>query len=322
MNRYLRWTALLCTLAGAAALAQAQEYPTRSVRLIDPFAPGAITSNVSRLIAQKFQEQTGQPMVVDHRPGAGTNLGGEMAARAAADGYTLLLGTSSLAINPALYRRMPYDPIKELAPIILLVRTPNVLAVHPSLPVRNVKELIDYARANPGKLNYASSGNGASNHLGMELFKSMTQVDITHIPFKGGSEASTNLIGGQVDLMFSPESTVGPHHRSGRLRIIAVGGEQRIESLPDVPTVSESGVPGFESGVWLGLFAPAGTPQPIIERINKEAQRALQDSAVREILQKAGLTPVGGTPEELRKVLVEDTARMAKVVKVSGARVE
>ena len=309
-------------LACGMAAAHAQDYPARTVRLVDPFPPGAITSTMSRLFAQKFQERTGQPMVVDNRPGAGTNLGGDMVAKAAPDGYTLLLGTSSLAINPTLYRKMPFDPIKELAPVMLFVRTPNVLAVTASLPVRNVRELIDYARANPGKLNYASSGNGASNHLGMELFKSMTGLDMVHVPFKGGAEASTALIGGQVQLMFSPESTVGPHHKAGTLRIIAMGGDKRLESLPDIPTVAEAGVPGFESVVWLGLFAPAGTPAAVIDRLNAEGNAALKDPSVLQVLKTAGLTPVGGTVQEMRRVLVEDTARMSKVVRAAGARVD
>ncbi len=316
-RRCVAWMALAC-----ACTAMAQDYPNKPVRLIDPFPPGAVTSNTSRLLAQKFQEQTGQPMIVDHRPGGGTNLGGQLVARSAPDGYTLLLGTSTLAVNPSLYRNMPYDPIKELAPIILMLRTPNVLAVSNKLPVRNVRELIAYARANPGKLNYASSGNGASNHLGMELFKSMANLDMVHVPFKGGAQASTALLAGQVQLMFSPESTVGPHHKAGTLRIIAVGGDKRIASLGDIPTVAESGVPGFETGVWLGLFAPAGTPAPIIDRVNREANQALKDPKVLEVLQTAGLTPIGGTPDEMRKVLADDTVRMATVVKASGARVD
>jgi tripartite-type tricarboxylate transporter receptor subunit TctC len=303
-------------------VAQAQNYPARAVRLVDPFPPGAITSNTARLIAARFQEQTGQAMVVDNKPGAGTNLGGDIVAKASPDGYTLLLGTSSLAINPWLYKSMPFDPVRDLQPILLLVRTPNVLAVSAALPVRSVQELIDHARAHPGRLNYASSGNGASNHLGMELFRSMTGTQMQHVPFKGGAEAVTALLAGHVQVMFSPESTVGPHHRSGRLRIIAVAGEQRLSSLAGIPTVAESGVPGFESGVWLGLFAPAGTPEPVVQRINAEANRALQEGSVQQALRQAGLTPVGGSVAHLRSVLLADTERMRTVVKASGATVD
>ena len=306
----------------ASFSARAQGYPERPVRLIDPFPPGAITSNTARLVAKKFQDQTGQPMVVENKAGAGTNLGGDFVAKAPPDGYTLLLGTSSLAINPALYRRMPYDPVRDLVPIVLLVRTPNVLAVTPSLPVRTVQELIDYARANPGKLNYASSGNGASNHLGMELFRTMTRTQMQHIPFKGGAEAMTALVGGQVQLMFSPESTVAAQHRAGGLRIIAIGGDKRLDSLPGIPTVAESGVPGFESGVWLGLFAPAGTPATVVDKVNAEANRALRHPEVLQVLRTSGLAPVGGTAVEMRRVLMEDTDRMGPVVKAAGATVD
>jgi len=320
----------LQTLIPAAALsigisvspvAVAQDYPNKAVRLVNPFAPGAITSIISRMLSQKFQEQTGQPMVVDFKPGAGTNVGGEIVAKADKDGYTLLLGTSSLAINPSLYSKMPYDPIKDLAPIAYVASTPNLLAVNPALPVRTVKELIDYARANPGKLNYASSGNGASNHLGMELFKAMAKVDMVHVPYKGGALASTALLAGTVQVMFSPESTVGKHHEAGKLRIIAVGSPQRIEHL-NLPTVSEAGVPGFNTVVWVGLFAPANTPQAIIDRLNRETNTALRDPKTREVFKTAGLTIGGGTPEEMRKTLADDTARMTTVVKASGARVD
>ena len=320
LAQLLRCMTLLCSLTVSANVL-AQAYPARSVRLIDPFAPGAITDIMSRLLAQKFQEQTGQAMVVEHRPGAGTNLGGDIVAKATADGYTLLLGTSSLAINPSLYRNMPFDPQKALTGVALLASTPNVLAVNNALPVRNVRELIDYARANPGKLNYASSGNGASNHLAMELFKSMTKLDIMHIPYKGGALASTALLAGDVQMMFSPESTVGPHHSAGKLRIIAVGGERRIERL-DLPTVSEAGVSGFETSVWLALLAPAGTPTAVLDRLNREANQALKDQKVQEVLKTAGLTIEGGSAQDLNKRLVNDTARMSAVVKASGAKVD
>jgi tripartite-type tricarboxylate transporter receptor subunit TctC len=320
VKRVLRVIVYAAALASCAAIAQT--YPVRPVRLIDPFPPGAITSNTSRLLAKKFQEDTGQPMIVENKPGAGTNVGGDIVAKSAPDGYTLLLGTSSLAINPALYKRMPFDPLKDLAPIVLLVRTPNVLAVSNALPVHNVQELIDYARANPNKLNYASSGNGASNHLGMELFRRMTGTQMQHIPFKGGAEAVTALLAGGVQLMFSPESTVGLHHRAGKLRIIAVGGDKRLESFPSIPTVAESGVPGFESGVWLGLFAPTGTPDATIEKINAEANRALKDPEVLQVLRTSGLAPVGGTPAEMKRVLAQDFERLGPVVKASGASVD
>jgi len=310
--------ASLLILTGSAI---AQTYPNKPVRLIDPYAPGGSTSVVSRAMSQKFQEITGQPMVVDHRPGAGSNIGSDMAAKATPDGYTLLLGTSSLAINPHLYRSMPFDPLKDLAPVMILIRTPNVLAVHPSLPVRNVKELIDYARANPGKLNYGSSGNGATNHMGMEAFKANAKVDIVHVPFKGGSEAMAALVGGQIQVLFNPASTLAPQDKAGRLRMIAVSSTQRIAGL-DLPTVSESGLPGFDSQVWFGLFAPAGTPAAIISKLNADMNRLIKDKQVSDVLNNAGLMPVGGSVDDMRKLLTEDHERWAAVIKITGTKID
>lgn len=309
-----------CALLVAAG-AQAQDFPDKPVRLVDPYAPGGSTSVVSRAMSQKFKEFTGQPMVVDHRPGAGSNIGSDIVAKAAADGYTVLLASSSLAINPSLYRSMQFDPLKDLTPIALLIRTPNVLAVTPALPVKNVKELIDYMRANPDKINYGSSGNGATNHMAMELFKSLTKVKAQHVPYKGGSEAMAALLSGQIQVLFNPASTLAPQEKAGRLRMIAVGGKKRVEGL-DLPTVAESGLPGFESDVWFGLFAPAGTPPAVLAKLNQVTNRILKDRQVIDTLKKAGLEPVGGSPEEMRKLLVDDTERWAEVVKATGAKIE
>ena len=311
----------LCLGCAALGTAAAQDYPNRPVRLVDPFVPGGSTSVVSRAIANKFQELTKQPLVVDNRPGAGSNVGTEIVAKAAPDGYTLLIGTSSLAINPALYRNLPFDPIKDLAPIALLIRTPNVLSVHPSLPVNSVSDLIAYARANPGKLNYGSSGNGTTNHMGAELFKSMAKVDMVHVPFKGGGDALTALLSGQIQVLFNPASTLVPHEKSGRLRLLAVGAGKRVEGL-NLPTVAESGLPGFESGVWFALFAPAGTPAPIVAKLNSDINLILKDKQVADQLLAAGFQPVGGTPDELRQVLAADTKRWATVVKDAGLKIE
>ena len=312
---------VLCISVALSPVALAQDYPIKPLRLVNPFPPGTSTSIMSRAFAQKFQEQTGQAMIVDHRPGAASNLGSDLVAKSAPDGYTLLLGTSSLAINPSLYRSMPFDPIRDLAPIALLARTPNMLAVSVSLPVHSVKELIDYAQRNPGQLNYSSSGNGATNHLGMELFKRMARIDIVHIPFKGGADAVTALLGGQTQVMLSPPSTVGPHERTGRLRIIATGSERRIEGT-NLPTVAEAGLPGFESSVWLGLFAPAGTAAGVIERLNREANLALRDRQMVDMMTAGSLTPVGGSEDEMRRVLVRDSSRFAEVVRASGAKID
>ena len=311
-------TTALTLIAGWST---AQDYPSKPVRLIDPYVPGGSTGVVSRAIAARFQELTRQSMIIDNKPGAGSNIGSDMVAKAPPDGYTLLLGTSSLAINPSLYRNMPFDPTKDLAPIVLLIRTPNLLAVHPSLPVRSVKELIEIARSRPGQLNYGSSGNGATNHMAAESFKSMANVDIVHIPFRGGGEALAALLGGQIQVLFNPSSTLVPHERSGALRILAIGSSARIAGL-DYPTVAESGLPGFETSVWFGLFAPANTPIAILAKLNGDINTILTDKRVADVLTGAGLLPVGGTAEELRYLLSADRTRWSAVIKQAGIKIQ
>ncbi len=310
-----------CVMLALAPITHAQNFPNKPVRLVDPYAPGGSTSVVSQSLSKKFQEFSDQPMVIDYKPGAGSNIGSDIVAKATPDGYTVLIGTSSLAINPHLYRSMPFDPIKDLTPIAQLIRTPNVLAVNPALPVRTTAELIAYARANPGKLNYGSSGNGATNHMAMELFKTLAKVDIQHVPFKGGSEALAALLGGQIQVLFNPASTLAPQDKTGRLRMIAIASTERVNGL-NLPTVAESGLPGFKSEVWFGLFAPAGTPAPVIARLNALTNRILKDPSVAEVLDKAGMEPVGGTVEDLGKLLQADSARWAEVVKATGAKIQ
>ena len=310
-----------CVMLALAPITHAQNFPNKPVRLVDPYAPGGSTSVVSQSLSKKFQEFSDQPMVIDYKPGAGSNIGSDIVAKATPDGYTVLIGTSSLAINPHLYRSMPFDPIKDLTPIAQLIRTPNVLAVNPALPVRTTAELIAYARANPGKLNYGSSGNGATNHMAMELFKTLAKVDIQHVPFKGGSEALAALLGGQIQVLFNPASTLAPQDKTGRLRMIAIASTERVNGL-NLPTVAESGLPGFKSEVWFGLFAPAGTPVPVIARLNALTNRILKDPSVAEVLDKAGMEPVGGTVEDLGKLLQADFARWAEVVKATGAKIQ
>jgi tripartite-type tricarboxylate transporter receptor subunit TctC len=310
-----------CVMLALAPITHAQNFPNKPVRLVDPYAPGGSTSVVSQLLSKKFQEFSDQPMVIDYKPGAGSNIGSDIVAKATPDGYTILIGTSSLAINPHLYRSMQFDPIKDLTPIAQLIRTPNVLAVNPALPVRTTAELIAYARANPGKLNYGSSGNGATNHMAMELFKTLAKVDIQHVPFKGGSEALAALLGGQIQVLFNPASTLAPQDKTGRLRMIAITSTERVKDL-NLPTVAESGLPGFKSEVWFGLFAPAGTPAPVIARLNALTNRILKDPSVAEVLDKAGMEPVGGSVEDLGKLLQTDSARWAEVVKATGAKIQ
>jgi tripartite-type tricarboxylate transporter receptor subunit TctC len=307
----------LCVAGGTAV---AQEYPNKPVRFVVPYVPGGSTSVISRILAQKFQEQTGQSMVIDNRPGAGSNIGSDLVAKAPSDGYTLLLGTSSLAINTSLYSKMSFDPIKDLAPISSLISAPNVLAVPASLPINSVKDLIDYARANPGRLNYGSSGNGATNHMAMEMLKTMAGVQIQHIPYKGGGDALAGILSGQIQVMFNPASTLVPHEKGGRLRLLAVTSDKRVEGL-DLPTVAET-LPGFESSVWFGVFAPAGTPKPIVDKVNAVVNSALKDKEMIEVLRRAGMTATGGTIEQMRSTLATDTVRWAAVVKASGAKVD
>ena len=320
-TKYFIAAASACVMLALAPITHAQNFPNKSVRLVDPYAPGGSTSVVSQSLSKKFQEFSDQPMVIDYKPGAGSNIGSDIVAKATPDGYTVLIGTSSLAINPHLYRSMPFDPIKDLTPIAQLIRTPNVLAVNPGLPVRTTAELIAYARANPGKLNYGSSGNGATNHMAMELFKTLAKVDIQHVPFKGGSEALAALLGGQIQVLFNPASTLAPQDKTGRLRMIAIASTERVNGL-NLPTVAESGLPGFKSEVWFGLFAPAGTPAPVIARLNALTNRILKDPSVAEVLDKAGMEPVGGTVEDLGKLLQADSARWAEVVKATGAKIQ
>jgi len=325
MQKIMTLDTLAALLAAACLLASgagaAQDYPTRALRLVNPYAPGGSTDLVVRTVGQKLTEAWGQQVVIENRPGAASNIGNELVAKAAPDGYTLLNATSSLAINVSLYRKQTYDPVKDLAPVIILTQAPNVLAVHPSLPVATVKELIALARAKPGQLSYGSSGSGATNHLAMEQFKSMAKVDLVHVPYKGGGPAMTDLIGGQIQVLFNPASSLMPHHRAGKMRVLAVGTPQRLPDL-DLPTVAEAGLPGFESSVWFALFVPAGTPQPIIAKVNGEVNRILKDKRVVELFTSAGLIPVGGAPEQLATLLNSEIKRWAKVVKDSGAKVD
>ncbi len=320
MNRF-GTTLLAVSMLALSAAAIAQDYPNRPIRLVNPYAPGGSTDLVVRTLGQKLTEAWGQPVVIENRPGAASNIGNELVAKAAPDGYTLLNTTSSVAINVSLYTKQGYDPVKDLAPVITLTQAPNVLAVHPSLPVKSVKELIELARAKPGQLSYGSSGSGATNHLAMELFKSMAKVNLVHVPYKGGGPAMTDLIGGQIQALFNPAGSLMPHHKSGKLRVLAVGTSQRVPEL-GLPTVAEAGLPGFESSVWFALFVPAATPKAIIAKLNGEVNRILKDKRVIELFTSAGLAPVGGTPEELATLLNSEIRRWAKVVKDSGARVD
>ena len=308
---------------GAPASAQAPAYPTKPVRIVVPFPAGGATDILARAVAQKLTETWGQAFVVDNRPGAGGNIGSELVAKAAPDGYTLEMGTvGTHAINASLYAKMPYDHVKDFAPIILVAGVPNVLVVNPAVPVNSVQELIAYAKANPGKLNFASSGSGTSIHLSGELFKVMAGVQMTHIPYKGSAPALADLLGGQVQLMFDNLPPSLPQIKGGKLRALGVTSAARAPALPDTPTIAESGLPGFDASSWFGLLAPAGTPPAIIAKLNTEIAKWLATPEAKEKLVAIGANIAGGTPEDFARHIQAETAKWAKVVKESGAKVD
>jgi tripartite-type tricarboxylate transporter receptor subunit TctC len=323
MIRNVKRIALGLLLAAFAAGASAQDYPTKPIRIVVPFPAGGATDLLARAVAQRLTEKWGQPVIVDNRPGAGGNIGSELVAKAAPDGYTLEMGTvGTHAINVSLYAKMPYDHVKDFVPIILVAAVPNVLVVNPSLPVKSVQELIAYGKANPGKLNFASSGNGTSIHLSGELFKTMTGVQMTHVPYKGSAPALQDLIAGQVQLMFDNLPPSLPQIKAGKLRALGVTTATRSPVLPDLPTIAESGLPGFESSSWFGLLAPAGTPQPIVAKVNAEVNAWLATPEAKEKIVASGANPAGGTPDDFAKHIAAETAKWQKVVKESGAKID
>ncbi len=303
--------------------ALAQQYPNRPIRWIVTYPPGGPTDVVARAVGAKLTEAWGQQIVIDNRAGAGGVIGTDLAAKSVADGYTLLFGTSAgLTINPALSSKLPYDAVNDFAPVSLLVLNPQLLVVTSSVPVNTVKELIALAKSRPGQLNYASVGQGSPNHMGMELFKALTATDIVHVPYKGTGPAITDLIGGQVQLMFNSMPSVLPLVASGKLKGLAVGSAQRSRAVPDIPTVSEAGVPGFENVTWYGMFAPAKTPHDIIVRLNKQVVQILADPEMTRRLASQGAEPRSSTPDELSKFMRIESERWRKVIKVAGIKVE
>jgi len=302
----------------STALAQ-QDYPNKPVKWIVPYPPAGTTDVLARMVAQWLTEKMGQPFVVENRPGAGNNLGTEAVIKSPPDGYTMLLVNPANGINATLYKNLNFNFIRDIAPVAGIVRTPNVMEVTNSLPVKTVKEFIDYCKANPGKINMASSGNGTSVHLSGELFKFMTGCDMVHVPYKGAGPALVDLIGGQVHVLFDNlPSSIG-HIRGGRLRALGVTSEGREPSLPGVPTVGET-VPGYEATAWFGIGMPKGTPREIINKVNAEVNRALADPKMRERLAELGGKPIAGTPEDFGRVIAAETAKWEKVVTASGAK--
>ena len=310
--------ALAVLIAGAA---HAQGYPNRVIRIIVPYATGGNTDFTARIVATRLGEALGQQVIVENRPGGATNIGTELVARAPADGYTLLMGGASNAINMSLYANLSYDTVRDFVPIVLCVKGASVLAVQPALP-KTLSEFIALARSRPGKLNYASSGPGSSTHMGGELFKQMTGVDIVHVPYKGNAPAIADALGGQVDMVFSGVPALLPHLQSGRLRALAIGSLRRFPAIPEVPTFDELGLRGYESITWFGLMAPARTPRDIVTRLNVEVARILGGRELGERLVREGLDAGAGTPEQFARFIDEEIAKYARLVKAAGLKGE
>lgn len=306
------------------ALAQgAQSYPDKPIRIIVPFAPGGSSDVLARAIGQKLTEMWGQQVLVDNRPGAGGNIGASETARSAPDGYTLVLfDVGTITISPSIYPNLNYDPERSFAPVTMVAVSPHALVVNPSIPVSSVQELIAYSKANPGKLNYASAGNGTAVHLAGEQFQQMTGTKWTHVPYKGGAAAIVGIVGGEVDLTLNGLLATLPHIKSGRLKVLAVAGTKRAAAMPDLPTVSEAGVPGFQSGSWQGLLAPAGTPPDIVAKLHDAVVKVLNEPDMTKRLADQGAEVVGSTPEEFAAFIRDDTAKWAKIVKDTGIKVE
>lgn len=299
-----------------------QGYPAKPIRVIDAYPPGGSTDVLARLVAPKFQDSTGQPWVVENRPGAQGIIGCEYVARAAPDGYTLLMFTGSHTVHPSIYKKLPYDLVRDFAPVTLASSTTNILVVHPSVPAKSLREFIAVAKSARGKLNYASAGTGSTTHMATELMKSMAGIEATHIPHKGSAPAVIDLVGGHVDFMFAPLPVILPHVKSGKARALAVSTAKRSAALPDIPTVAEAGLPGYEATNSVGVLAPAGTPKAIIAKLNAEIVRALELPEIRDRLVSMGAEPVGSSPEEFAEFLRVDIARWAKVVKDAGIAVQ
>ena len=321
LNRFVRLAIAAAATALTCATVFAQHYPNRSIKWVVPYPPAGTTDVLARIMAQYMSEKLGQQVVIENKPGGGNNIGVEFVVNAPPDGYTMLLVNPANGINTTLYKNLPFNFVRDIAPVAGIARSPNVMEVTTSLPVKTVKEFIDYCKANPGKVNMASSGSGTSVHMSGEMFKMMTGCEMLHVPYKGAGPALTDLIGGQVHVLFDNlPSSIG-HIKGGRLRALAVTSEARSPSLPDVPTVADT-VPGYEATAWFGVGMPKGSPREAIMRINAVVNQALADPAVRAKLLELGGVPIPGTPEDFGKVIVHETEKWAKVVKASGATVE
>jgi tripartite-type tricarboxylate transporter receptor subunit TctC len=312
---------LLAATLGALPMASAlgQSFPNKPMRLILPYPPGGGSDTIARPFARKMAENTGQQVVIDNRGGAGGNIGMETAARAAPDGYTFVMGlTAQLAVNPGLYQKLPYDPIRDFEPVTLLANGAYLLVAHPSLPAGTMKDVIAISKKRPNEILYASSGNGSGAHLATELLNTITGIKLKHVPYKGGGPALVDTLSGQTQLLFATPIASAGYVEAGRLRAIAVSTTKRVSSMPNVPTVAESGVPGYDSGVWYGMLAPKGTPREIVTRLNEEFRKVLNDPGIRNFLTKSGVDPEGSTPDELGKYMRSEIAKWTKVIKTAN----
>lgn len=325
-GRAAAFAAVFLFPAAAAAQSDAPDkggsYPARTIRFIVPYAAGGNGDIVSRILGSRLSPALGQQVVIDNRGGAGGNIGAELAARTPPDGYTIMLGTNTHATNMSLYAKPGYDFLKDFAPISLVSSAPMVLMVHPSLPAKNVRELIALAKASPGKLNYGTGGSGSSPHIIMELFKTQAGINVVHVAYKGVAQGTTDLIAGQIHLMFNATSTALEHVRSKRVRGLGISSAQRSALAPELPTIAESGLPGFEALIWQGVLAPAGTPGAIIERLNRETANALASAELRKQFLAAGVVPMPSSPSQFQSYIKSEIAKWAKVVKTSGAKVD
>jgi tripartite-type tricarboxylate transporter receptor subunit TctC len=312
LNKILAAGALLCTAFGAAA---ADNYPSRPIKWVVPFTPGGAMDSMARTLGEKMAQSMGQPVVIENRAGAGGTIGSSMVAKSEPDGYTMMIVSIGHAVNPALYPKLSYDPIKSFEPVAMVGVVPNVLVVNSAAKINSVKDLIAQAKAQPGKLSYASAGTGTTIHLAAELFNSLADVDILHVPYKGSAPAMTDLLGRQVDIMFDSLSSARPHIDSGRLKALAVTTSKRSTAMPNLPTVAEAGLKGYELNGWYAVFVPAGTPRPVVDRLNGELLKALKQPDVAKRFAQLGAEPAGSSPEELAKYLKTETSRWAEIVR-------
>jgi tripartite-type tricarboxylate transporter receptor subunit TctC len=310
-------------LAGTPSLAFAQAYPVKPVRIVAPFGAGSTIDIIGRLIAPKLTEALGQPVIVENRPGAGGMIGMDAVAKSAPDGHTLIIGAlGPLAMNPALYPKTPFDPVKDFAAVCLLATGPVVIAVHPSIPAQTVKDLVALAKKRPGQLNFGSPGVGSSPHLTGELFKLITKTDIVHVPYKGNAEAITDLIGGQLSIVFTGVPPVVPLAKAGKVRLLATTGKQRMPNLPDVPTIREAGIEGADVLIWYGVVAPAATPKDVVARLNREIVKIMNTPDVREKFSQQGVDPASSTPDEFAQMIRDEVIRWGKVIRSAGIKLE